>query len=174
MILNGKWKFLDKGNLRICGGEMSFSYSLLRSKITAIGNDLQSPLLLAIRLFWGGSFFITGIGKFAHLENVISFFRSLHIPFAPFSAILTATVETVGGALLLLGLFSRLASIPLIFTMIVAFLTAESAAVRKVFSDPQNFIHREPFSFLFASLLIFVFGPGAISLDCWLWEKKKK
>ena len=146
--------------------------SLLIQKLAAFGYGLHSPLLLIIRLIWGGAFFITGIGKFQHMEKVIHFFQSLGIPFASFNASLVATVETVGGACLFLGLFSRIASIPLMCTMIVAFLTAESEAVRMIFSDPQNFIHREPFSFFFACLLIFVFGPGALSIDHFLWKAR--
>ena len=149
-------------------------YRYFHGRLTALGNCLQSPLLLLIRLFWGGSFFLTGMGKFMHMQKIVQFFESLGIPFAPFNALLTASVETIGGACLFLGLFSRLASIPLICTMIVAFLTAETEAVRMVFADPQNFIHRDPFSFLFASLLVFVFGPGAISFDFWLWDRKKR
>lgn len=153
---------------------MSFSYRLFRLKVAAIGNDLQSPLLLAIRLFWGGSFIIAGLGKFIHQEPVIAYFTSLGIPFPSFSVDLTATVEIVGGILLVLGLFSRLASIPLFITMLVALLVAEQEAVRMILSDPENFIHRQPFSFLFASLLIFAFGPGAFSLDYLIWERKKR
>ena len=149
-------------------------YKYLHVKLTFLGNCLQSPLLLLIRLFWGGCFFITGIGKFTHMQKAVQFFESLGIPFASFTAPLTATVETIGGACLILGLFSRAASIPLICTMIVAFLTAETEAVRTAFSDPQNFIHRDPFSFLFASILVFVFGPGKISFDYWLWDRKKR
>jgi putative oxidoreductase len=144
------------------------------SKIAVFGNRLQSPLLLLIRLFWGGSFFLTGVGKFAHMGNVVTYFQSLGIPFAHFSAFLTALAETVGGACLFLGLFSRLASIPLICVMIVAFATAESQAVRMIFSNPQNFIHSTPFSFLFASLLVFAFGPGRISIDSRLDAKQRR
>lgn len=147
-------------------------FSRVNAKLTAFGNSLQSLLLLAIRLFWGGSFFVTGIGKFANLGKVTAFFETLGIPLASFSAFLTASIETIGGACLFLGLASRWVSIPLIFTMIIAFVTADSEAVRMLFVDPQNFIHRDPFSFLFASVIVFVFGPGAISLDYWLWNKK--
>jgi len=146
---------------------MSFIYNYLMIKLKAIGQSLQSTLLLIIRLFWGGSFVVTGIGKFAHLGKISAYFESLHIPWAPFSAFLSASTETIGGTCLFLGLASRLVCIPLIFTMVIAFITAESEAVRMVFTDPQNFIHRDPFSFLFASVLVFVFGPGAFSLDHW-------
>ncbi len=141
--------------------------------LTSLGNSLKSPLLLAIRLFWGGAFLITGLGKLGHLSNVTVFFQSLGIPFPFFSATLTALIETVCGTCLLLGLASRLITIPLIFTMIVAILTSEQEALRQILSDPQRFIHTDPFSFLFASLIVFVFGPGSASIDHWLWDKKE-
>jgi putative oxidoreductase len=148
--------------------------SRLESKIEAFANHLQSPLLLAIRLFWGGSFFVTGIGKFTHMDKIVDFFHSIGIPYAAWSAFITASIETMGGAFLFLGLASRVASIPLLCTMIVAFGTAETEAIRMIVSNPQNFIHRDPFSFFFASLIIFAFGPGNYSLDSWLWTKQMK
>jgi putative oxidoreductase len=148
------------------------SLSRLNSKLIAFGNCLQSPLLLIIRLFWGGTFVATGIGKLTHIEGIITYFQMLKIPFPAFNAYLTGSIELIGGAFLLLGLFSRWAAIPLILMMLVAFTTAEMEATRMIFNDPQNFIHRTPFSFLFASLLIFVFGPGKASLDYWFWKNR--
>lgn len=152
---------------------MSLKYARFHSKLKTFGNFWQSPFLLAVRLFWGGSFVVTGLGKFSNLGRVTEFFQSLGIPLAPLSAFMTASIETICGACLFVGFASRLVAIPLICTMIVAFATAESAAVHAIFTDPQNFIHRDPFSFLFASLIIFVFGPGALALDYWIWERKK-
>jgi len=148
------------------------SLSRLNSKLIAFGNRLQSPLLLIIRLFWGGTFVVTGIGKLTHIEGVTVYFQMLKIPFPTFHAYLSGSIEMIGGAFLLLGLFSRWAAIPLIIIMLVAFATAEMEATRMIFHNPQNFIHRTPFSFLFASLLIFVFGPGKASLDYWFWKNR--
>src|SRR5690242_10034566 len=131
--------------------------------LASFGDRLKSPLLLIIRLFWGGSFLVTGLGKFGHLAKVTAYFQTLGIPFPHFNAILTASIETVCGTCLLLGLASRLVAIPLILTMITAILTSEQAALKSIFSDPQRFIHTDPFSFLFASVIIFVFGPGSVS-----------
>lgn len=84
---------------------------------------------------------------------------------------LPATTETVCGLLLCVGLASRLISILLIFTMLVAYLTAENAALRAFFSDPDKFVSATPFQFMFAALLVLIFGPGALSIDR-LIEKK--
>jgi putative oxidoreductase len=67
--------------------------------------------------------------------------------------------------LLLLGLGGRVVPLPLIGTMIVAYLTAESDALHALTSDPDKFVAAAPFMFLLAALIIFVFGPGKLSLD---------
>jgi putative oxidoreductase len=144
---------------------MALSFNKIQTKIAQFGSRLQPSLLLLIRLFWGWSFLVTGAGKFMHFKKVALYFSTLGIPLPTLSALLTACVETIGGCLLILGLASRIICLPLIFIMIMAFLTAESDALRMIFSNPQNFIHRDPFSFLFASILLFVFGPGRFSCD---------
>jgi len=83
---------------------------------------------------------------------------------APF----VACVEFFGGLLLLLGLFSRLTGLVLTGNMVVAFLTADREAFFSVFSDPGKFYAAAPYTFLFASLLVLIFGPGMFALDTWL------
>jgi putative oxidoreductase len=135
------------------------------------GSWLQSPLLLAIRLYWGWQFFQTGKGKLMNPEKVTMFFQSLHIPFPSFNVYLAGTTECVGGLLLLIGLASRLVSLPLIFTLIIAYVTAESDSLKAIFSDPDKFVSAAPFLFLMACFVILTFGPGKISVD-WLLGRK--
>ena len=129
------------------------------------GCALQSLFLLGTRLYWGWQFHNTGWGKLTHLEKTTGFFQSLHIPFPEFNAILAGSTECFGGLLLFFGLGSRLVSIPLIFTMIVAYATSEQTALQSIFSDPDKFVSADPFEFLFASLIVLIFGPGKFSLD---------
>lgn len=133
--------------------------------LVKVASSLQSPLLLIVRLYWGWSFFQTGLGKLKDLSGPTQFFTELGIPFPAFSAALAGTTECVGGLLLLVGLASRLAAIPLTITMVVAYLTADLESVKNIFSDPDKFLAATPYTFLFASVLILVFGPGAFSLD---------
>ena len=77
----------------------------------------------------------------------------------------------VGLMLLLVGLASRLVSIPLIILLSVAYLTADNEALRSIFSDPDKFLSATPFQFLFAALLVLIFGPGAFSLDYLIGKK---
>ena len=126
---------------------------------------LQSPLLLVIRLYWGIQFMQTGWGKLSHLGRVSGYFASLGIPMPHLNAALAGSTEMVGGLLLALGLFSRVACLPLTFVLGIAYVTAEHEALASIFSDPDKFTGATPFLFLFAVLVVLAFGPGLFSLD---------
>jgi putative oxidoreductase len=128
-------------------------------------NFLQSPLLLAIRLYWGWQFWQSGAGKLANISKTVDFFTSLGIPAPALNAHFVALLEAGGGILLILGLGSRLIALPLTVDMIVAYITADREALRSIISDPGKFYNADPFTFLFASLLILAFGPGLFSVD---------
>jgi len=128
-------------------------------------STLQSPFLLAVRLYWGWQFAQTGWGKLHNISHVIEFFTSLNIPFPTLNAYATASLEGVGGVLLLIGLGSRLIALPLTIEMSVAYLTADREALHSIFSDPGKFYTADTYTFFFASLLILVFGPGKIAID---------
>ncbi|HEV8074167.1 MAG TPA: DoxX family protein [Opitutaceae bacterium] len=137
-----------------------------------IGPCLQSPVLLLIRLAWGFQLAESGWGHLTNVGKTAEFFQSLHIPFPTANVYLSGTTELVGGILLMVGLFSRLISIPLFFNFCVAYLTASHAAIKELlhFKNPDDFINDSAFPFLVTSLLILAFGPGKISLD-YLLEK---
>src|SRR5271155_5110724 len=109
---------------------------------------LQSPLLLALRLYWGWQFFLTGKGKLMNHDKVTEFFQSLHIPFPSFNVYLAGGTECFGGLLLLAGLASRLVCLPLIFTLVIAYLTAEIESLKHILDDPDKFVTAAPFLFL--------------------------
>lgn len=138
-------------------------------------NYLQSPFLLAIRVYWGWLFLESGIGKIRHIDKVVDYFTDLHIPAPSFNAHFNAGLETVGGVLLILGLGSRVISVPLLINMIVAFLTAERDKFTAFFSDSGSFFGADAFPFLLVSLLILIFGPGFFSLDTIIrWYRNKR
>ncbi len=135
------------------------------SWLTTLGRSLQSPVLLIIRLYWGWQFFQTGKGKLMDVSKPAQYFASLGIPFPHFQAILVGCTECFGGLLLLAGLASRLISVQLAIVLTVAYLTADIDRVRAILSDPDKFVTADEFLFLFAVVIVFVFGPGALSLD---------
>ena len=133
--------------------------------LTTVGNSLQSPFLLAVRLYWGWQFIQTGWGKLHNIQHVIGFFTSLGIPAPALNAYFVSGMEFVGGILLIVGLGSRLIGLILAFDMLVAYLTADQEALRSIFSNPGKFYNADPYTFLFASLMVLIFGPGRFALD---------
>jgi putative oxidoreductase len=144
----------------------------LAAKLDAFAASLQSPLLLVIRLYWGWSFAQTGWGKLMNLDRTAGFFASLGLPLPKLNAILAGATECGGGLLLALGLWTRPASVPLVFTMLVAYATADRDALAAIFRDPDQFTGAAPFLFLAAAVLVLAFGPGRLSADHWLARRR--
>jgi len=131
-----------------------------------VGNHLQSPLLLLIRLVWGIQLFQAGSGKLMHIEKPIEYFTSLGIPFPVENAWLVGFTETFGGIFLALGLLSRLTMIPLIIDFIVAYITTEQEGLRNLLKfDTDAFTSDAAFLFLATAVIVLAFGPGAYSMD---------
>jgi putative oxidoreductase len=149
---------------------MSIPNTALNSyrRLLTLLNYLQSPLLLAVRVYWGWQFWQTGWGKLQDISKPIGFFTELGIPFPVFNAWFVSLLECFGGILLILGLASRLISIPLVIDMVVAYIAADREALKSIFSEPDKFYAAAPYTFLFASLIVLIFGPGAFSIDYWI------
>ncbi len=128
-------------------------------------NRLQSPLLLAIRLYWGWQFAQDGWGKLHHLDRVTQFFASLNLLMPAQTALFVSLVEFVGGILLAVGLGTRLVSLVLFINMTVAFWAAEKDAFLGVLSNPDKFQGADAYNYWFAALLILILGPGWFALD---------
>lgn len=145
-------------------------------KIGDLASSAQSPFLLLVRLYWGWQFVQTGWGKLHNLPQITVFFVSLNLPFPAFTAGFVAWVELVGGILLILGLLSRFTGLVLAANMFVAYWTADRVALQSIFSDPGKFYVADPYTFLFASLMVLIFGAGLFSLDevygRWAFAKK--
>jgi putative oxidoreductase len=137
----------------------------LYRRITLAPSSLQSVMLLAVRLYWGFQFAQTGWGKLHHLAKIAGFFASLNIPYPGFTAPFVSTLELVGGVLLMLGLFSRPLALLLACNMLVAYWTADREALSAILSDPGKFYAADPYTFLFASLMILIFGAGFLAID---------
>lgn len=133
-----------------------------------VAGALQSPFLLAVRLYWGWQFAQTGWGKINNIPKVTGFFTSLGIPFPGLNAHFIAGLEFLGGILLILGLGSRPVALLLTANMLVAYFTADREALLSILSDPDKFTAATPYTFLFASVLVLIFGPGRLALDAWM------
>ncbi len=140
----------------------------LYSRFSILASHLQSPLLLAVRLYWGWQLVQSGWGKLHHLDKVTNFFTNLNLPFPGLTAHFVSSLEFVGGILLILGLGSRLISLLLTINMLVAYWASDREALFAIFSDPGKFYNADPYTFLFASLLVLIFGAGLFSVDALL------
>jgi putative oxidoreductase len=146
-------------------------FAKAHGSIHSLSPYVQSLFLLFVRLYWGWQFMQTGWGKLHNLDQVTQFFTSLGIPAPGPTALFVASAECFGGALLILGLASRLTGLVLTVNMFVAYLTADREALLSFFSNPGKFYAADPYTFLFAALLILIFGPGWIALDTWIAHK---
>jgi putative oxidoreductase len=135
---------------------------------------LQSPFLLAIRLYWGWQFAQSGWGKLHNLAKITDYFTSLNIPFPAASAHFIAGLEFFGGLMLIAGLGTRLVGLLLAANMMVAYWTADHDALASILSDPGKFYIADPYTFLFASLLVLIFGAGLLSFDALIMKRLKE
>ncbi|MGA8088180.1 MAG: DoxX family protein [Terracidiphilus sp.] len=133
----------------------------------SILNRLQSPLLLAIRLYWGYQFMQDGWGKLTHLDKVTEFFSSLNLPTPHMTALAVALIELCGGFLFTFGIASRLTSLVLWVNMTMAYLSVPDDRVNffHILSKPDDFYGASPYTYWFAALLILILGPGFFAVD---------
>ena len=129
-------------------------------------SSLQSPfLLLFVRLYWGWEFMEDGWGKLHNLAKVTEYFASLNLPAPGTTALFVSIIELAGGMLLAIGLFSRLTGLVLTVNMLTAYVTGDREALHSIFSAPDKFSAAAPYMYLFASLVVLIFGPGKFALD---------
>jgi putative oxidoreductase len=141
--------------------------------LVAALNLLQSPLLLAIRLYWGWQFAQDGWGKLTHLDKVTQFFSSLSLPAPGVAALMVALIELIGGTLFALGIASRLTSLVLFANMTMAYLSVPDDRTNffHILSKPDDFYGASPYTYWFAALLILILGPGVFAVDWFIGRR---
>lgn len=132
----------------------------IQSVLGAAGQLRWLPPLL-LRVVIGVAFFQTGRGKLEHLDGFRMYFEQLGIPLAGVQAPLVAGLELVGGALLVLGLGTRLAAALLSGVMLVAMATAIWPGLPSWHALPGTIE-----AIYFATFVyLAVHGAGSLSLD---------
>ena len=142
-----------------------------------LGSNLQSLLLLYLRVTWGHQFAIDGLLKLQKIEATIATFTTLQISHPWISAHLAGWVELIFGFCIFIGFGSRFVALPLISLMFNALKISKGPDVPalNLLLDPMLLVKEPPYPFLLAAVIIFCFGPGRISIDAWLkrWAEKK-
>lgn len=116
---------------------------------------------LIMRLVVGYVFMLTGWAKLNNLPQMIENFTEWGIPFPTVLTPFASGVECFGGALLILGLFTRIPAAMLVVVMIVAIKVAKWNEVDSL----ETFLGLEEVTYLAAFLWLAIAGPGAASLD---------
>lgn len=136
-------------------------------RIIWLGSNLQSLFLLYFRCTWGYEFFRAGLYQLNALQPSVELFSQVGPPLANLYAPLVSRFEMGCGIFLIIGLGSRLSAIPLILIASIALQAIENPTnIHTHFLlDPTFFSTLSPYPFLFSALLIFIFGPGRLSID---------
>ena len=136
----------------------------LRRLVLEIADSLAwlPPTLARFTVGW--VFLWTGWGKLHDLDQIVQFFAELGIPYPELQAPFASGTELLCGALILAGLCTRLASVPLVVVMVVAIATAQWKNVAGL-GDLFGLVE-----FLYIALLVWlgIAGPGPLSLDALL------
>lgn len=137
----------------------------LHDRLFALVSHSQTPFLLFVRLYWGWQLAQSGWGKLHNLDKVTEFFTNLNLPAPGEMAVFIACVELFGAIFFAIGAFSRITSLVLTVNLTMAYVIADREALFSIFSDPDKFTAAAPYNFLFAALLVLVFGAGKVSVD---------
>ncbi len=130
-------------------------------KITQKFDSLQDLSLLFLRLILAYGFYTPAVNKWKNMEGIAQWFESMNYPLPLLNAYLAGTTEAAGVLLLLLGLGTRLISIPLMFTMLVAIFTVH---IGNGFAAGDNGFEIPLYYFLML-LVLMAYGSGKYSID---------
>jgi uncharacterized membrane protein YphA (DoxX/SURF4 family) len=137
-----------------------------------------------LRLMAGGVFFWEGVLKFVYPNLGVGRFTKIGIPFPALSANFVGGLEIVGGLLLMAGLMTRLIAVPFIVEMIVAILSTKISLYLGTSPLPAPpapptagfwaVLHevRSDWAQILTTLFLFIAGPGPLSLDARLAERR--
>ena len=141
--------------------------------LTLLARISFSPWLV-LRVVMAGLFIPDGWNKLHHLATVTEYFASLGIPHPGLNALVVSLTQLVCGTAILVGLFTRLASIPLFVSMVVAVLSAKAHLFDGKASEIQSFtdiFRQEESIYAAVCLALALGGPGSLSLDRFVAEK---
>src|SRR5215469_7296 len=133
---------------------------------------LNTWSIFFIRLAVGLIFFTQGILKYIDPHMGVLRFTRIGFPYPNFTAHFVGTFEIFCGFLVVAGLFTRLASIPLLIIILTAIATTKIPELSR--PDPGFWFMvsdaRTDFAMTMSLLFLVSAGAGSWSLDRWFWE----
>jgi uncharacterized membrane protein YphA (DoxX/SURF4 family) len=133
-----------------------------------VNTEAGAAAIILVRLAVGAVFLSEGIQKFLFPQDLgVGRFTTIGILAPNLMAPFVGVVEIGCGGLLLLGLFTRLAAVPLLIDMSVAIATTKIPIFLK--SGVWSMAHeaRTDWTMFLGSLFLLLAGPGRWSLDAW-------
>jgi putative oxidoreductase len=133
------------------------------SKIIRSDNDVAT---LLIRLMVGIVFLSEGIQKFLYADELgAGRFAKIGLPNPDFLGPFVGSFEIVCGTLVLIGLFTRLAAIPLLIIMLVSIATTKAPMLAAEGFWAMLHESRTDWSMLLGSIFLLIKGGGKWSVD---------
>jgi putative oxidoreductase len=138
-----------------------------------LASTLRVRSVIFIRLAVGLIFLTQGILKYIDPRMGVLRFAKIGFPCPGFTAHFVGTFEIACGLLVMVGLFTKLASIPLLIVILTAIATTK---IPELFRPDQGFWFmvsdaRTDFAMTMSLLFLIGVGAGAWSLDAWLREE---
>ena len=142
---------------------MKVAYNIFTEKVQKL-NDLA---LLFLRLILAYGFYEPVMNKIGNVNAIGEWFASMNYPLPLLNAYLATATELAGVILLILGLGTRLISIPLMIVMLVAIFTVH---IGNGFAAGDNGFEI-PFYYFLMLFALMAFGAGKYSIDYILKKK---
>ena len=140
-----------------------------------LGPSSDARGIALIRMAVGLIFFTQGILKYIDPHMGVMRFARIGFPLPNFTAHLVGAFEIVCGSLVLAGLLTRLASIPLLIVILTAIMTTK---LPELTHQGQGFWFmvsdaRTDFAMTMCLLFLIGVGGGPWSLDARIWQAEK-
>lgn len=149
------------------------------------GAARDSRPVTAIRAITGSVFVVSGLLKFLYENQGVGRFTKIGLPSPALMAQFVGTVEIAGGMLLIVGLLTRVAALPLAIDMVIAIATTKvpllfGAGPEPVAAPPKTgllafaYQARLDITMLVACGYLVAVGAGILSLDAWLARRRSE
>lgn len=140
---------------------MNFMVNLLIALPARIASYFAWAGPLSVRIVVGYTFMLAGWGKLNSLPQMIDNFRDWGIPLPSILTPFVSGVECFGGAMLMLGLFTRIPATMLAVVMVVAVKVAKWGDVDSL----ETLLGFEEATYFATFVWLAIAGPGDASLD---------